>query len=30
MTSVHPGRIATAMQDDLIAYEGRDYLPEHS
>ena len=28
MTSVHPGRIATAMQEDLIAYEGRDYHPE--
>lgn len=28
VTSVHPGRIATAMQQDLIAYEGRDYHPE--
>ena len=28
VTSVHPGRIATAMQEDLIAYEGRDYDPE--
>ena len=28
VTSVHPGRIATAMQEDLIAYEGRDYHPE--
>lgn len=28
VTSVHPGRIATAMQEDLIAYEGRDYRPE--
>ena len=27
MTSVHPGRIATAMQEDLIAYEGRAYDP---
>jgi NADP-dependent 3-hydroxy acid dehydrogenase YdfG len=27
VTSVHPGRIATAMQQDLIAYEGRDYEP---
>lgn len=27
VTSVHPGRIATAMQEDLIAYEGRDYDP---
>lgn len=29
VTSVHPGRIATDMQRDLIAYEGRDYVPEH-
>jgi NADP-dependent 3-hydroxy acid dehydrogenase YdfG len=29
VTSIHPGRIATDMQRDLIAYEGRDYLPEH-
>lgn len=28
VTSVHPGRVATAMQEDLIAYEGRDYNPE--
>ncbi len=28
VTSVHPGRIATAMQEDLIAYEGREYHPE--
>lgn len=28
VTSVHPGRIATAMQEDLVAYEGRDYDPE--
>lgn len=28
VTSVHPGRIATAMQQDLVAYEGRDYHPE--
>lgn len=27
VTSVHPGRIATAMQEDLITYEGRDYDP---
>lgn len=27
VTSVHPGRIATSMQEDLIAYEGRDYDP---
>ncbi|MCG7594237.1 SDR family oxidoreductase [Mycobacterium sp. PSTR-4-N] len=27
VTSVHPGRIATAMQEDLVAYEGRDYDP---
>jgi NADP-dependent 3-hydroxy acid dehydrogenase YdfG len=29
VTSVHPGRIATDMQRDLVAYEGRDYVPEH-
>ncbi|WNG92906.1 SDR family oxidoreductase [Mycobacterium sp. ITM-2016-00318] len=29
VTSIHPGRIATAMQEDLVAYEGRDYKPEH-
>src|SRR6185369_9799775 len=28
VTSVHPGRIATAMQEDLVAYEGREYRPE--
>jgi len=27
VTSVHPGRIATAMQEDLVAYEGRAYDP---
>ncbi|MBE1550768.1 NADP-dependent 3-hydroxy acid dehydrogenase YdfG [Mycobacterium sp. OAS707] len=27
VTSVHPGRIATAMQEGLIAYEGKDYDP---
>lgn len=27
VTSVHPGRIATDMQQDLVAYEGRDYDP---
>lgn len=27
VTSVHPGRIATVMQEGLIAYEGRDYNP---
>jgi NADP-dependent 3-hydroxy acid dehydrogenase YdfG len=27
VTSVHPGRIATEMQQDLITYEGRDYDP---
>ncbi|HEX9834057.1 MAG TPA: SDR family oxidoreductase, partial [Mycobacterium sp.] len=25
VTSVHPGRIATEMQENLVAYEGRDY-----
>jgi NADP-dependent 3-hydroxy acid dehydrogenase YdfG len=29
VTSVHPGRIDTDMQRDLIAYEERDYVPEH-
>jgi NADP-dependent 3-hydroxy acid dehydrogenase YdfG len=29
VTSVHPGRIDTEMQRDLIAYEERDYVPEH-
>jgi len=28
VTSIHPGRIATPMQEDLVAYEGRDYAPE--
>jgi NADP-dependent 3-hydroxy acid dehydrogenase YdfG len=28
VTSVHPGRIATEMQEGLIAYEGREYRPE--
>ena len=27
VTSVHPGRIATVMQESLIAYEGKDYDP---
>ena len=27
MTSVHPGRIATEMQERLVAYEGREYTP---
>jgi NADP-dependent 3-hydroxy acid dehydrogenase YdfG len=27
VTSVHPGRIATEMQELLVAYEGRDYDP---
>jgi NADP-dependent 3-hydroxy acid dehydrogenase YdfG len=27
VTSVHPGRIATVMQEGLVAYEGRDYAP---
>ena len=29
VTSIHPGRIATAMQEGLVAYEGREYKPEH-
>jgi NADP-dependent 3-hydroxy acid dehydrogenase YdfG len=29
VTSIHPGRIATEMQEGLIAYEGRDYDPSH-
>jgi NADP-dependent 3-hydroxy acid dehydrogenase YdfG len=29
VTSVHPGRIATDMQADLNAYEGREYAPEN-
>ncbi len=28
VTSVHPGRIATEMQENLVAYEGREYTPE--
>jgi NADP-dependent 3-hydroxy acid dehydrogenase YdfG len=28
VTSVHPGRIDTEMQRDLIAYEEREYVPE--
>jgi NADP-dependent 3-hydroxy acid dehydrogenase YdfG len=28
VTSVHPGRVDTEMQRDLIAYEERDYVPE--
>jgi NADP-dependent 3-hydroxy acid dehydrogenase YdfG len=28
VTSVHPGRIATDMQRDLVAYEGGEYVPE--
>lgn len=28
VTSVHPGRIATEMQEDLVAYEGGEYTPE--
>ena len=28
VTSVHPGRIATVMQEGLVAYEGREYKPE--
>lgn len=28
VTSVHPGRIDTDMQRDLVAYEERDYVPE--
>jgi NADP-dependent 3-hydroxy acid dehydrogenase YdfG len=27
VTSVHPGRIATPMQEDLVAYEGGEYEP---
>jgi NADP-dependent 3-hydroxy acid dehydrogenase YdfG len=27
VTSIHPGRIATEMQEGLIAYEGKDYDP---
>ncbi len=28
VTSVHPGRIATVMQEGLVAYEGREYQPD--
>ena len=28
MTSIHPGRIATVMQEGLVAYEGGEYKPE--
>ena len=28
VTSIHPGRIATVMQEGLVAYEGRDYEPD--
>jgi NADP-dependent 3-hydroxy acid dehydrogenase YdfG len=27
VTSVHPGRISTVMQEGLVAYEGGDYDP---
>lgn len=27
VTSIHPGRIATVMQEGLVAYEGREYDP---
>jgi NADP-dependent 3-hydroxy acid dehydrogenase YdfG len=29
VTSIHPGRIATEMQEGLVAYEGREYDPSH-
>jgi NADP-dependent 3-hydroxy acid dehydrogenase YdfG len=29
VTSIHPGRIATVMQEGLVAYEGREYKPEN-
>jgi NADP-dependent 3-hydroxy acid dehydrogenase YdfG len=29
VTSIHPGRIATVMQEGLIAYEGKEYEPSH-
>src|SRR6201991_4450414 len=29
VTSIHPGRIATVMQEGLVAYEGHEYKPEH-
>ena len=28
VTSIHPGRIATVMQEGLVAYEGGEYQPE--
>ena len=28
VTSIHPGRIATVMQESLVAYEGGEYKPE--
>lgn len=28
VTSIHPGRVATPMQEDLVAYEGREYKAE--
>jgi NADP-dependent 3-hydroxy acid dehydrogenase YdfG len=28
VTSIHPGRIATVMQEGLVAYEGGEYTPE--
>jgi NADP-dependent 3-hydroxy acid dehydrogenase YdfG len=28
VTSIHPGRVATAMQEGLVAYEGGEYRPE--
>jgi NADP-dependent 3-hydroxy acid dehydrogenase YdfG len=28
VTSIHPGRIATVMQEGLVEYEGRDYHPD--
>lgn len=28
VTSIHPGRIDTVMQEDLVAYEGGEYRPE--
>jgi NADP-dependent 3-hydroxy acid dehydrogenase YdfG len=30
VTSIHPGRIDTVMQEGLFAYEGRDYDPSQS
>jgi NADP-dependent 3-hydroxy acid dehydrogenase YdfG len=29
VTSIHPGRIATEMQEELLAYEGREYDPSY-